>query len=119
MRRGALKSSGGTRWPTAVRLHVETHQRGCLGAAVNMPGPCAGALELDHIRASGGIGMKSLSIAVNAARTCTWHHSIKTREGRTWRPKLIAEVARLASECSDCQRESIEAYGTPLSEVAA
>lgn len=83
-----------------------------------MPVDCAGESELDHVRA-GGMGMKSESIATNGARLCAWHHSLKTRGGRTWRPRLLAVIAQRASECAPCQRESIETWGMPLDEVAA
>ena len=81
-----------------------------------MPGDCTlGTTELDHIRGSGAMGRKSASVATNGARLCWWHHSLKTREGRTWRLRLLDVVARLASECARCQRESIERYGEELS----
>lgn len=117
-RRSGLKPSLGTTWPTKVRAHVAEHQPPCIGPQAGMPGDCMGESELDHVR-TGGTGMKSESIAVNAARLCAWHHSLKTREGRTYRPRLIAVIGRLASECAPCQRESIERYGVPLAEVAA
>jgi hypothetical protein len=113
-----MKQSQGTVWPREVRAHVYSHQPDCLGPAVGMPGDCFGADELDHLRASGGLGMKSKSIAVNGARLCSMHHRLKGDEGRVWRPLLIAEVGRLAAECSPCQRESITEYGVPLQEAA-
>lgn len=112
----AMKPSAGTRWPPEVREHVATHQPPCIGNLAGMPGECMGGSELDHVRA-GGTGMKSESIAVNAARLCAWHHSLKTREGRTYRPRLLAVIGRLAAECSDCQRESIATFGQPLTEA--
>jgi hypothetical protein len=110
----ALKPSHGTTWPSAVREHVASHQDGCIGPLAGMPGACSGSVELDHVRASGGVGMKSKSIATNGARLCSWHHSLKTREGRTWRPRLLDVIARRAAECADCQRESIEVWGQEL-----
>lgn len=114
----ALRPSSGTGWPPEVRAHVASHQPSCLGPRLAMPGDCLGESQLDHVRASGGIGMKSASIATNAARLCAWHHSIKTREGRTYRPLLLGAIAELAASCASCQRESIERYGHPLGEVA-
>lgn len=117
-RRSPMKPSAGTRWPPAVLAHVRTHQSGCAGAAAGMPGDCLGAREADHVRASGGVGMKSKSIATNCALTCSWHHSLKTREGKTWRPRLLAVIARLHGECADCQREAIVEWGEPLEALA-
>ena len=121
MRRTALRPSAGTRWPQTVREHVATHQPPCIGELTDppMPGICWPPSELDHVRASGGIGMKSDSIATNAARLCHAHHELKTHEARTWRPRLLAVIADLHGECAECQRESIERYGMPLEGVAS
>lgn len=117
MRRTPLRPSRGTVWPPDVREHVASHQPPCIGPLAGMPGDCTrGTSELDHVRASGGIGMKSRSIATNGARLCWWHHSLKTREGRTYRPRLLTVIARLHSECASCQREAIEMWGQPLEE---
>ena len=113
-RSSALQPSRGTVWPPEVREHVAEHQRVCLGPLAGMPGECRGAAELDHVRASGGLGMKSASVAVNAARLCNWHHWLKGQRGRTYRPRLLDVIAFLHSECAQCQRESIETYGVPL-----
>lgn len=78
-----------------MRLH-----RGCIGPAVGMPEPCQGGVELDHIRSSGGMGMKSESTLDNAAPLCGVHHRRKTNEGKRWRPRLIALVEkRLGTDC--------------------
>lgn len=109
-----IAKSRGTTWAPEVRRHVANHQPWCCGPMAEMPGECAGASELDHVRASGGISMKSLSIATNAAQMCSVHHRLKTNAGKTWRPRLLTVIAALASECTACQRESIETYGLPL-----
>ena len=109
-----IAPSRGTVWPLDVREHVAAHQPWCIGPMAGMPGDCAGSSELDHVRASGGIGLKSASIATNAAQLCSVHHRLKTEAGRTWRPRLLTVIARLAAECAACQRESIEACGQPL-----
>ena len=120
MRRGSgLKPSAGTRWPAAVLAHVRTHQRECAGRLAGMPGDCFGALEADHVRASHGIGMKSKSVATNCALTCTTHHALKGREGRTWRPELLKVIARLHGACAECQKEAIREWGSPLGEGVA
>lgn len=93
-----IKPSRGTQWPPEVVIAAhELHHWRCLGAVVGMPGDCAGQLEPDHIRASGAIGKKSRSTLDNCAPMCSVHHRLKTREGRTWRPKLIEAVERAMS----------------------
>lgn len=99
-----LKASTGTRWPSEVRAHVAEHQHGCIGPLAGMPGDCSGAIELDHVRV-GGMGIKSESIATNAAQLCGWHHKLKTREGRTWRPRLIIVIRSLYRDCERCTAE--------------
>lgn len=113
-RYASIAPSKGTTWPPEVRAHVETHQPPCLGPLAGMPEPCAGQSELDHIRASGGIGMKSKSVAVNAARMCGIHHRRKTDFGRQYRPKLLQLVGLLHGDCARCQDESMREYGVPL-----
>lgn len=113
-----LKPSAGTRWPDAVRAHVASHQPPCLGPIVGMPEPCMGQSELDHVRA-GGTGLKSASIAVNAARTCSAHHRRKTEEGRTWRPLLLDAIAALHGDCEACRAEQMDEYGVPFPNVHA
>jgi hypothetical protein len=55
-----------------------------------MPELCFGGLELDHVRASHGIGMKSETTVQNLVQLCASHHRIKTNDGRTWRPILVS-----------------------------
>lgn len=111
-----MKPSAGTQWPKEVREHIESHQPSCVGHLAGMPGPCGGSEEIDHIRASGGIGLKSKSIATNGARCCSMHHRIKTEAGKQWRPKLIDIVNQLASGCESCEAESLAEWGVPLNE---
>jgi hypothetical protein len=107
-----INPSRGTVWPpdvvdAAYRLHG-----GCLGPVVGMPGDCVGQLEPDHIRASGGMGMKSRSTLDNCAPLCSAHHRLKTSYGRTWRPLLIEAVERALTDehaahvdpCPGCPR---------------
>jgi hypothetical protein len=84
-----IAASVGTGWPTPVRMAAYARDQGCLGPRVGMPGPCAGQVELDHIRASGAVGKKSRSTLDNAASLCGTHHRLKTNAGRTWRTPLI------------------------------
>lgn len=84
-----LKPSRGTLIPARVRLEVEARDRGCVGSRIGMPRECFGRLELDHVRASGGLGLKSPSETWNLVTLCGQHHYEKTIHGREWRPRLI------------------------------
>jgi hypothetical protein len=88
-----MKPSAGTRIPDQERRRVEERDRLCAGYVVGMPGPCAGQLELDHVRASGGLGLKSRSTADNLVRLCGAHHRLRTENGRKWRPILLDYLA--------------------------
>lgn len=94
MRRTALRPSRGTQWPPDVARAIEERDhRRCVGPLVGMPGLCEGPAEKDHIRASGGISMKSRSTLDNGVLLCSnVHHPMKTMAGKTWRPALIAYV---------------------------
>jgi hypothetical protein len=74
-----------------------------------MPGECYGALEPDHVRASGGISMKSRSTLDNGAMLCSNHHRLKTENGRTWRPILLDYIDG-KSECGHVDPK----YGCPV-----
>lgn len=91
-----LKPSRGTVIPPKLRIEVFEADRGCVGPRVGMPGECFGALEIDHVRASGGIGMKSETSLHNLVALCSTHHREKTNNGKTWRPKLIEQIAKRA-----------------------
>ena len=85
-----LRSSMGTRWPLAERHAIEERDRGCVAPRLGFYGDCVGGLEVDHVRASHGIGMKSESTRANGVVLCAGHHREKTENGRLWRPRLIA-----------------------------
>lgn len=89
-----IKPSRGTVWPDDVRRDAMRLHGGCIGPRVGMPDVCLGAVELDHVRASGGIGLKSRSTLDNAAPLCGRHHQAKTLEGRRWRPLLCEYIER-------------------------
>lgn len=74
--------------------YVRGRDRGCvaqraarLGGQSEMT-PCEGKIEVDHVRASGGLGMKSPTVRTNLVCLCTWHHKLKTDWGKVWRPML-------------------------------
>jgi 5-methylcytosine-specific restriction endonuclease McrA len=85
-----MKSSRGTVIPGDVRVVVLTRDQGCVGPRVGMPGDCGGSLELDHVRASHGMGMKSSTEPGNLVALCGSHHRWKTSNGRAARPILLA-----------------------------
>jgi 5-methylcytosine-specific restriction endonuclease McrA len=62
----------------------------CVGPYVGMPGACHYAIEVDHVRASGGLGLRSRSTPDNLVSLCRDHHRLKTEHGKTWRPALLA-----------------------------
>ncbi len=84
-----MKKGTGTKWPPDVLRKLRERDRICVGLVIDMPGPCYGMLEPDHVRASGGLGLKSRSTVDNGAMLCSAHHCIKTENGREWRPRLI------------------------------
>jgi len=85
-----MKPSRGTVIPTLLRLKVAHRDHTCVGPKVGMPGDCFGELQLDHVKASGGMGMKSPTVLGNMVLMCSTHHRLKTENGRIWRPKLTA-----------------------------
>ena len=85
-----LAPSRGTVIPPALRIEVFERDQGCVGPRVGMGYPCVGALELDHVRASHAVGLKSRTEADNLVTLCSSHHRMKTLDGRTWRPILLA-----------------------------
>ena len=91
-RYSTLRPSRGTTWPVSIQVQIRHRDVVCVGPRVGMPGPCYGSLEIDHVRASGGLGMKSRSTVDNGVLLCGYHHRFKTDNGRTWRPKLIAWI---------------------------
>ena len=85
------------------RRHVWNRDRYCVAQrALNIaseqrdiPTVCDGPLSYDHVRASGGLGMKSPTHRTNGVILCLHHHRLKTEYGKTWRPILLAYLARV------------------------
>jgi len=84
-----LKPSSGTRISPEIRLAIYQRDGGCVGRKC-FEGECAGALEIDHVRASHGIGLKSRTTLDNLVALCGVHHRWKTEHGREARPILLA-----------------------------
>lgn len=89
-----MKASSGTTIPGDVRAAVLARDGMCVGPQVGMPGICVGGLELDHVRASHGMGMKSETTVGNLVALCSGHHRLRTSYGKTWRPILLDYIAR-------------------------
>lgn len=80
----------------AMRNYIHTRDRSCVAAKIlTRYDECQGGLQIDHVRASGGLGMKSPSTRHNLLLLCAWHHKLKTEYGRVWRPLLIAYLERV------------------------
>ncbi len=88
----------------AERKHVWLRDQGCVARLIRMPGqsftlahvsPCDGPLSYDHVRASGGLGMKSPTHRTNGVILCLHHHRAKTEYGKTWRPLLLTYLERV------------------------
>jgi hypothetical protein len=87
-----MKPSRGTVIPTDMRLRVLQRDARATGGCVGfgrLPGDCAGGLELDHVRASHGMGMKSETSEGNLVALCGAHHLYKTANGKAARPVLL------------------------------
>ena len=80
--------------PATVRAHVRARDRGCVFTRLGIPHLCLGTLELDHVRASGALGLRSRSTPDNLVLLCPAAHRIKTLAGRRWRPVLLAWIER-------------------------
>jgi hypothetical protein len=76
----------------AVRAFVRERDRGCVFSRLGIPHECFGQLELDHVRASGGLGLRSRSTPGNLVLLCPAAHRAKTLDGRRWRPVLLAWI---------------------------
>lgn len=98
-----------------TRRRARERDRGCLGPRVGMPEPCLGEIQLDHIRASGALSVKSRNSLDNAASLCVSHHDRKGREGRTWRPRLID----LVNELMGSHESHVDPCGDPACPAAA
>jgi 5-methylcytosine-specific restriction endonuclease McrA len=96
-----MKPSRGTEIPHDLRLFVLVRDAaktgGCVGFG-RLPGDCSGPVELDHVRASHGMGMKSETARGNLVTLCGAHHRWKTSHGREARPILLEYLA----DADDC-----------------
>ena len=82
----------------AEKHYVRLRDGGCVAyrAGMRYPVPvCNGPLDVDHVRASGGLGLKSPTHRTNMVVLCRWHDRLKTEYGKVWRPLLLAYLERV------------------------
>lgn len=91
-----LEAGKGTVVPPELRIRVFTRDKICVGWG-RFPGPCYGALEPDHVRASHAMGMKSRTTEDNLVSLCSAHHRWKTDNGRIARPVLLDYLATVTA----------------------
>jgi hypothetical protein len=78
-----------------TRAAVMLRDKGCVAAAVGMPGECGSqwgpgkpvTIELDHVNGF-GLGKRGPSIEENLVWLCGYHHRIKTESSKKWRAAL-------------------------------
>ena len=113
-----IAASRGTQWPPEVRAEIERLDgHHCVCARAGFPleviARCGGDTQLDHVRASHGIGMKSRSTVDNGVLLSAWCHRWKGENGREARPLLLDWIARrsddcqhvdIVSQCPSCRR---------------
>ena len=87
--------------PAAVRAAVRERDGGCVFSRLGIPHDCWGPLELDHVRASGALGVRSRSTTDNLVLLCPAAHREKTLHGRRWRPVLLAWIERTGEAGDD------------------
>ncbi len=71
-----------------LRDYILARDKGCVGALLDMEGPCDGRIEIDHVL-NAGLGKRGPSIPLNLASLCSFHHREKTDHARAWRGLLI------------------------------
>jgi 5-methylcytosine-specific restriction endonuclease McrA len=84
--------------PPDVRAQVRARDRDCVLSRLGILHDCFGRLELDHVRASGGLGLRSRSTLDNLVLLCPVAHRMKTLEGRRWRPVLLTWIEHAAGD---------------------
>ena len=103
-----MRKSRGTTWPYLDARVIVTRDGGrCvaeqagllrLAGMMGVALECQGTpVEKDHVRASGGLGMKSRSTYDNGVLLCPPCHRFKTEHGRVARPQLLAYLDRVGA----------------------
>lgn len=75
-----------------LAAYLERRDGRCAMAKIRADHVCDGPSEIDHVRASGGLGLRSPSTRENTVRLCRHGHRLKTEWGRVWRPLLTAYI---------------------------
>lgn len=96
----ARKPKRDTDQERAEKNYVRARDGGCVARVAaqgwwTIDQHCDGPLDVDHVRASGGLGMKSPTHRTNMVVLCRHHHRAKTEYGKVWRPLLIAYLERV------------------------
>jgi 5-methylcytosine-specific restriction endonuclease McrA len=97
-KRKAPKVKRDTDAERAEKAYVRARDNGCVAsraASLAERLHCDGPLDVDHVRASGGLGMKSPTHRTNLVVLCRHHHRAKTEFGKVWRPLLLAYLERV------------------------
>jgi 5-methylcytosine-specific restriction endonuclease McrA len=87
----------------AEKNYVRARDKDCVarrsialsGGDLDFRSTCDGPLDVDHVRASGGLGMKSPTHRTNMVVLCRHHHIAKTEYGKVWRPLLEEYLRRV------------------------
>lgn len=96
-----MRKSRGTEIPSSVRIAVRARDRYCVcdraGFPLEVQERCRQNYtepEMDHVRASHGMRVKSDSTTDNLVLLGGWCHRWKTDHGKTARPLLLDYLAR-------------------------
>jgi hypothetical protein len=117
-----MKQSRGTVIPPEIREAVLARDKGyCVCERARFPSHVVDAcpltpVELDHIRASHGMGMKSETTVRNLVSLSNPCHRWKTEHGRVARPLLLDYVERVGDcghidrrwDCDQCQSRPLK-----------
>jgi 5-methylcytosine-specific restriction endonuclease McrA len=99
LKRKAPKVKRDTDSERAEKNYVRARDNGCVARQLAVTGfglaRCDGPLDVDHVRASGGLGMKSPTHRTNMVVLCRHHHRAKTEYGKVWRPLLLEYLERV------------------------
>jgi 5-methylcytosine-specific restriction endonuclease McrA len=106
-KRKAPKVKRNTDQERAEKNYVRARDRGCVARSFDQAlvgewatWVCDGPLDVDHVRASGGLGMKSPTHRTNMVVLCRHHHRAKTEYGKVWRPLLLAYLERVERDAA-------------------
>lgn len=78
-------------WPAGLYDYIIERDGGCVAHRLGLSDrDCYGRVQVDHVRHSGGVAMKSPTEAWNLVSLCGQHHYDKTtHQGGDWREVLV------------------------------